>query len=126
MRWSWPSSSSREYFEMSQNLRLTYVILPVVSVVATMADWSSAKLTSARSLVLDWRSIERAWRSSHVLRNCRSTMAVVQMTGMAIRRELSANKPASVSGATNWPASASTETTVAPRTESAADLRACR
>ena len=42
MRWSWPSNSSREYFEISQNLSLTYLMRPGTSVMATMADWSSA------------------------------------------------------------------------------------
>jgi hypothetical protein len=39
MRWSWPSSSPREYFEISQNLSLTNLIVPRVSVIATIADF---------------------------------------------------------------------------------------
>jgi len=35
-------SSARSYFEISQNLSLTYLIFPGTSVIATMADWSSA------------------------------------------------------------------------------------
>lgn len=50
MRWSRPISSSREYCEISQNLSLTDVMTPVTSVVATIADWSSANFTSASSL----------------------------------------------------------------------------
>ena len=38
MRWFLPSSSSREYFEISQNLSLTAVMTPSRSVVATIAD----------------------------------------------------------------------------------------
>jgi len=50
-RWSLPISSSREYLEISQNLSLTYLIRPPTSVIAMMADWSSAYLRSARSFI---------------------------------------------------------------------------
>ena len=38
MRWSWPSSSSRGYLEISQNLSLAYLMMPLTSVIATIAD----------------------------------------------------------------------------------------
>jgi choline-glycine betaine transporter len=38
----WTTRSSREYFEIWQNLSLTKVMVPLVLVVATIADASSA------------------------------------------------------------------------------------
>ena len=49
MRWSWPTSSSRAYFEISTNRSFANVISPFTFVVATIAAWLSAKLVSARS-----------------------------------------------------------------------------
>jgi hypothetical protein len=49
MRWFWPSSSSREYLLMAQNLSLTYVMVPCTSVVATIACWSRAYFCSRSS-----------------------------------------------------------------------------
>ena len=50
MRWSCPSSSSLEYFEMAQNLSFTKVIVPRGSVIATMACSSSAAFISGGSI----------------------------------------------------------------------------
>ena len=60
MRWSRPSSSSREYFEISTNLSLTKVISPLTLVVATIAAWFRAKLVSARFFV-DVSSARPVW-----------------------------------------------------------------
>jgi hypothetical protein len=49
MRWSCPSNSPRGYFEMAQNLSLTYVIFPRGSVMATMECSSSAAFNSSIS-----------------------------------------------------------------------------
>ena len=54
MRWSCPSSSAREYFEISTNLSFAKVICPFTFVVATIAAWLSAKFVSARSFAERW------------------------------------------------------------------------
>ena len=101
-RWSCPSSSCREYLEISQNLSFTYVMRPRVSVVATIALWSIAKLTSARSFVRDRRCID-------VCRNRDKTNAIAQMRTSAVPRLAMLKAGSGPAGASQPPMRASAD-----------------
>src|SRR5262249_21517856 len=84
IRWSWPISSAREYFEISQNLSLTYVMRPDTSVVATMADWSRAYLMSASSFTFGTIRVRRVrTRSQRTTTSDASTARTDRRIGMA-------------------------------------------
>src|SRR5262245_23135270 len=106
MRWSWPSSSSREYFEISQNLSLTSVIVPLVFVVARMADWSSAYLTSVTVRAVRERSIDvrRSLTTIHAMAQTMASATArlkitvlvsspIEASGRATMRKLATHAP---------------------------------